>query len=187
MDHQDTSEKHHKFLMEIHFSGKVYYTVQGADMSDGSYDDKWLIDAANNILLFVSPDDLYAAILQMDEPFDKIEMQTWAVERLGDYEPYAVLDLDLLENAGLQPVSWELLRDIYTTLGLVKDYVIQVDDQPMVLLFEEGVIWYFIDYLGDYVVWGKKRPAKIGIDTQTLFPVLKTLYTQLSEKIKIHA
>lgn len=186
MDNQDISEKHRKFLLEVHLSGKAYYTVHGADMSDGSYDDKWLTDATDNMLLFSSPDDLYAEILQMDEPFDKTEIQTWALARLGNHESYAKVDLGLLENARLQPVHSELLRDIYVTLGLIKDYVIQVDDQPMLLLLKDDVIEHFIDYLADYVVWGKEVPAKLAVDTKTLFPLLKTLYTLLSEKIKIH-
>ncbi|NLR66969.1 hypothetical protein HGH92_21860 [Chitinophaga varians] len=185
MDNWEVSEKHRKFLLEVRFAGKVYYTVQGADTSDKSYDDKWLTDTEGKILLFSSPDDLYTEIMRMDEIFDKTEMRAWAVARLDDYEPYAVVDLDLLENAQLQLVNRELISAIYITLGLLKDYVIQVDDVMMLLLLEDSVTVRFLDDWADYIVWGKKMSAKLEID-KTLFPLLKALYSQLSEKIKIH-
>ncbi|NML40659.1 hypothetical protein HHL17_25910 [Chitinophaga sp. G-6-1-13] len=184
MHHQDISEKYRKFLLEVRLSGKVYYTVHGADTSDASYDDKWLTDTDDNILLFSSPDDLYAEILRMDETFDKTQMQTWAVARLGSNEPYAMVDLDLLEKPGLHPDT-DLLATIYLTLQLLKDYAIQADDQQLLMLFEGNVIERFIDFIADYAVWGKKIPEKLTIDTKTLFPVLKALYARLLEKIKI--
>lgn len=178
---QDISEKYRKYLLAVRLSGKVYYTVWGADLTSETQD-KWLTDIGGHILLFVSPEVLYTEVLLMDDVFDKTQTQDWALAMAGSSDPYYIVDLDLLNSAKSCPDD---LATHYINLGLLEDFAIQGDDQQLLSLFDNDIIGRFREVLADYVVWGKTVTGKIPVDAGRLFPLLKMLYALLLPKIKV--
>ncbi|MBC9934174.1 hypothetical protein [Chitinophaga qingshengii] len=179
----DISEQYYKFLLEVQLSGKRYFTAVGADVNHG-YQDKWLVDAANRMLWYNSPEALYAGILGNDCAFDEVRMQTWATKMLGHDEPYARVNLDLLVHFTQWPGDVGVLKELYTTVCLLQDYAIQVDDQPLLDLFADRIMLQFKDDLADHAVWGKPAPDKFSVDTRELVLLLKSVYMILLSKIR---
>ncbi|SEW51583.1 hypothetical protein [Chitinophaga arvensicola] len=179
------SEKYRKYLLEIIFAEQKYYTVFGADLSDKETD-KLLVDVDGNILLFSMPADLLSLILKSSSFFDNSVLQEWAGEINGIKEPYTVISFDVLTKNIFDLSDVELFKSIYDTLGIVKDYSVQIGDERLRTLLDDDILLQFKGDLAGYFTWSESTSFKISVNVDVLFFSLKEVYKRLKEKLSFY-
>ncbi|MBO9731471.1 MAG: hypothetical protein J7623_22715 [Chitinophaga sp.] len=176
------SEKSSKFLLEIIFATQHYYTVSGADLTD-NYVDKLLVDTDGSLLLCATPSDVLSLISKESSFFDNETLQEWSRQVTGIKTAYAVIDLDILLKDAFDPESYE---SVYYTLGVVKDYALQLNDEKLLAIFERDILKQFIDDLADYFTWSENDLLKISVEINILLLSLKEIYERLKQCIHIY-
>jgi len=185
MDTNIISEKYCKFLLEIVFAKRKYYTVFGADTSDNNID-KLLVDPDGSLLLFSTPMALLSLVPKNTSLFDQEALQEWAREMNGITKPYAVISFDDLSKEMIDLGDLELFRSIYHTLGIVEDYSKQINDERLLVLFEKDILLRFVDDLANYFTWSENKTFKISVDIDVLSLHLKEIYERLKGRLKIY-
>jgi len=177
---ENVSEKYRKYLLKIIYDNQDCYTITGADLEDGEKD-KLLINSNKQLVLFSDVASLLQAIKKGEYYFDKDNLQKWEKEFSSAEEPYAEIDLDILRRPEIDFTDLDELISIHSTLGILTDFAIQVDDKLMIEHLYQPIIEEFKDSVMDFTVWKTTEELPITFDRNLFLNVINDLYFLLKK------
>ncbi len=150
MENFKSSEKYHKYLMQIDYANISVYSVWGANEFE---EDCFLIEG-NKIIAFKNLENFKSKILMYDHCFfDKSRFANW----LGSekfYKPYTKCDYNLLNNFDdIFANDKEYLRNLLTNIGLMEDFALQINNLEMLKILKSKRVLTLKEYLYNMSIW----------------------------------
>lgn len=139
---ENASQEFLKFLVEVIYEKRHYFTVWGTDTADDEQD-KWLVDTKQRILFFHDLQTLQKSVILKSNFLDTEKIKQWGRYLDRDSSPNNVFNFDLL--AVDSDHLYGSLRDLYYLIGLIEDFAIQIDDTKMRRLFRSDLFIKFKD------------------------------------------
>ncbi|UYQ91272.1 hypothetical protein MKQ68_14360 [Chitinophaga horti] len=181
----EISEVYRKYLIKYTFGNVGYYSVVGADTSLEDAPDKIMVDQKGDILLFRTPLSLYSFISSHSYFFDNETLQKWVDRNNMNAIPYAQINLDALISEKILDKNVDVFEEIFSVLGMVKDYAQQVQNALLLNILEGEIICQLNDKLADYYLWKEVSELVLCNDVDLISKVLREVYLQLSARLYI--
>lgn len=182
------SEKYRKYLIELRFGYRRFYTVWGADMADGE-SDKMLVND-KKLILFDSLQDIGVKLEEVSSPYmDEENFRKWSrSENLQ--EIYNINLLYLLPNLRFEILaSQEHALEILNCINLIQDFSIQVDHPVLESFFDDPLLRSLKGFIYDNYFWEPEEdtPGLESLDFDGCATLLNRLYDAFVQDTEIIA
>jgi hypothetical protein len=174
------SEEFHKWLIEVVYEDKHYFTVWGYDRVDNDRD-KWLVDETDRLMLFKDPAELRSQLITDSYFFDNENIKKWINHPHWEPIPNNLCDFDILVRKDFNHLH-PLLDDLYTLIELIEDFAIQ-RDKEMRSLFRNDLFMQFKDEAANTFLWSGQDEFDKNFDFTSLMKECHNIYKDLKGQI----
>ncbi len=158
------NEKYMKFIIEILYENKCYYTLWG---DDEKLKNTFLLNDANDVFLFENPKTLIAFIKDNNQKygFDTANLVKWVNEIDDSYEVTS-FNFDAVMQWFTNPVFvvdnkyFDFLRNVMNCLSLVDDYLEIVNYEDLELCFDKISYSELHEVLMNILIWKVSEKEK---------------------------
>lgn len=180
------SERYLRFVIEIEYTGELYYTVWGTDSTTADEEDKMLVDADGHFLLFKTVEAAIAYTKEHKNLFDQKNFDGWLKEIQEPILPHMGIDLDLLQDKEIDISTEENFEELINAQSFVSDYSIQIGDDYLIDLFcEHPLETLFELYIDTYLDETSETPATPDGLLEDAIPKYNEVYDIIAKKIKV--
>lgn len=175
------SEEFRKYLIEVVYEERCYFTIWGTDLADGNID-KWLVDETESMLLFSNLSSLRNSLRTRTDCFDNENMKKWInhPDWRGKVNSLSNFDLLLWNDFNHNHPS---LADLYTLVGLFEDFAIQRHDIEMMSMFKNELFMQFKDEAANTFLWEGQNEFDNTFDFKALSRECLNIHRDLKGKI----
>lgn len=181
----NASEEYRKYLIELRFKEKRYYTVWGTDMTEEI--DKMLVQD-KKLIVFNSLQDIVGKLERIDSPYtDKENFKAW-VRQENLSEVYNTNSLDLLAGLQLKTLSDRTdALEIINCINLIQDFSIQVNNPLIGPFFDDPLMVSLKDFIYDHYFWRPVGgvPGIESLDFVNCAELLKRIHDAFMEEIEV--
>lgn len=176
------SEKHKRYIIEVSYNNKEYYTLWGADLTTFNEEDKVLINEKNQFLLFSSIKGLLDYLKTSKNLFDERSTINWLKEIIDPVEPHSFINIDVLNLKEFDTGNKDTFTAIIDAKNFVSDFGFQTSNKQIedILLSKDAQDFYDA-YMDNYIWEGPIKPIDKGL-VQRVIPLYNKLFNEVSKK-----
>ena len=167
MQHEETTNEinrlYSKWLISFRLNNSSFYTVWGADSTDGDNDKLW-VDNRERIILFRNPQLLVEAIETMSlATFDTENLINWALaqkkydlltDNVSEYDfDNLIVQIETINYEDLQSIDSKIAATLVNFVNLFGDYANQTNDNFLLEICKNPSIRILWEYTYNANFW----------------------------------